>query len=141
MFGPIEKVDASTGVITILGQKFRTQAGSAAANTLAEQLRAGAQIIASVLGKTDASGKVQNAKLILSGSDYVPGASSVLVVGKVASVNPAIAEFKIGDLKVDYSALLSSEQVQISAGQRVAIVGSQSAAGLALIPDRIFIIR
>ncbi len=49
----------------------------------------------------------------LSKSSYTPGATQVIVVGKVSRANTAIATFMIGGLTVDYSAALAGGSIDI----------------------------
>jgi hypothetical protein len=68
---------------------------------------------------------------------YVPGSSSVFVVGKVSVLNSSVGSLNIGGLKVDYSALLSSGSMQIREGQIVAVMGVQSAPNMPIFASAI----
>ncbi len=123
--GPIEKIDARTGQVTILGQTYQGPAGSSALQLMADQLSTGAVIVASVTGSEDKSGNFRAASLKPKADSYTAGVSRVLIVGRVTSTQPYTGNFGLGQLTVDYTALLSSASIQVKLGQLVAVVGVQ----------------
>jgi hypothetical protein len=69
----------------------------------------------------------------LSSELYTRGTSTVALIGTVSRVDSAVGTITIGDLKVDYTALLASGQGQPAAGQTVAVIGVQSSPNAALV--------
>ena len=123
MVGPIDSVDVKAGTLKILGQTFRADAKKAAA--IAANLSGGAQPVVSVLGAPKNDGSLAATTMLVFESSYVPGATKVLLTGKVSSVNHADAKLTIGKQVVDYSSLLAKANVAISVGALVTVIGSQ----------------
>jgi hypothetical protein len=130
-----------SGRVTILGQTYQAPAGNAALQSMADQLSSGATVVAAVSGAKDTRGEVHAASFKATGISYAPGATNVLVVGRVTSSQTTTGTFAIGKLTVDYTSLLSTVSIQPRAGQTVAVVGVQSSAGSALQALQVRIVR
>ena len=139
--GPIEKVDLKAGSVVILGQSYKAQIGTPVLKRLADQISSGSTVVASVLGNQDSAGNLRAARLVVHGTDYAPGATRVVVLGRVASVQSDIGTLKVGQLSVDYTSILSTAPAEYVAGQLIGAVGVQAAAGAPLVASRIIVLR
>jgi hypothetical protein len=90
-----------------------------------------------VTGAFDSKGALKAKAMSLSGRQYVPGSTDVMVVGKVRTVDASLGIITIGSLAVDYSAALAAGAIQFAPGQIVAIFGVQSAPKAPLIASSI----
>jgi hypothetical protein len=126
-------VDVSSRVIRVLGQNFATGATPMQMAMLEQRIASGSTVPAVVNGKVDRTGVAKARTMSLYSAQYVPGSSSVFVIGKVTLERSSVGSLNIGGLKVDYSALLSSGSVQIREGQTVAVIGVQSAPNMPLV--------
>jgi hypothetical protein len=69
-----------------------------------------------------------NALYISALSDrYVPGATKVVLKGKITSVNGSVGTLFIGKQAVDYTGLLASGTASVKVGDDLTIVGTQPA--------------
>ena len=139
--GPIEKVDLKSGRVVILGQTYAAQAGAPALKRLADQVSSGSTVVASVLGSKDSAGKLRAARLVVGGTDYAPGATPVVVLGRVESVQSGTGTLRVGQLSVDYTSILSNASTAFVAGQLIAVAGVQAAAGASLVASRIVVLE
>ena len=131
--GPIESLDPTKSLVVVLGQTFRFGGTAEQMKLLRDRIAAGEAIIAAVNGAVDGTGAIRVKAMSLSGRQYVPGSTSVMIVGKVQSVDASRGSMTVGKLQVDYSAALAAGVIQLTPGQLVAIVGVQSASDMPLI--------
>jgi len=96
---------------------------------------ASGSVVAAVWGKLNANGVLKPDRLILSEVQYVPGATKVLVSGRITAVDTATARFALGRLVVDYSRLLSTGEINFAVGDLVGIKGIQAGTDSVLIAD------
>ena len=90
-----------------------------------------------VLGALQKDGALAAKSMVMLDASYVPGATKVLLKGKVTSVDSASGKLSVGKQVVDYSSLLSKSVVAISAGMTVTIVGTQPLARGLVLADAI----
>ena len=125
--GPIESIDLVKGQITVLGQTYQGQTGSPALDAIAGQLATGSTLLVTVTGHANRKGgSPRVTAMSFSQEQYVAGATVVQVVGKVGKVSPELGSLKIGNLSVDYSALLAKGELTIRQGQVIAVAGVQA---------------
>jgi hypothetical protein len=132
-YGPIESINVGKGRIQVLGQTYQSPPDSPALRTLAGQIAGGSVVLATITGKVSQTGGAPRAEsMAFSDETYVPGATHVQVLGKVRQVSPESGTFKVGNLTVDYTAMLAQGKVTVAIGQILAISGVQSGKGLPL---------
>ncbi len=119
--GPIEQVDVNHSRILALGQWFAVPKSQAAASSPGQ--------FVDVYGAVSASGQYVVSALIHIGSVmYVPGATGVVVAGRISSVDKARGTARIGSLTIDYTAALASFSAQkLATGEVVKFGGLQYA--------------
>ena len=131
-YGPIESLDPAKGLVVVLGQTFRFGGTADQMTLLKDRIAIGETILATVSGTVDSRGALRVKAMSLSDRQYVPGSTSVMVVGKVRTVDASLGAIAIGSLQVDYSAALAAGNIQFVQGQMVAIIGVQTAQGMPL---------
>ena len=134
--GPVEAVDAPSGYIQVLGQRYKAAANAAKIREVSAQVASGIVVTASVYGRHDRGG-VQANSIVFSMEEYVPGVTTVFVLGRVDHTDGSRAEIRIRGLAIDYSALLAAGDVTIGTGGMVAIAGSIASPNAALVPSSI----
>ena len=120
--GPAEFVDTEAGTVVALGQVFKVRPHSPIANQLKQQIGLGATptVVATSQRGT------RSVRLSYGGDSYVAGASSVLISGKVTSVNSTIGQLKIGNTVVDFTPLLVTQPgLTVKVGENVRVSGIQ----------------
>ncbi len=90
-----------------------------------------------VLGAAQKDGTLAPRSMVMLNASYVPGATKVLLKGKVTSVDSASGKLAIGKQVVDYSSVLSKADVAISVGTLVTVVGTQPLAKGLILADAI----
>ncbi|HLF12300.1 MAG TPA: hypothetical protein VJA26_13920, partial [Gammaproteobacteria bacterium] len=123
--GPVEAIEITgqTAVLRIAGQTYIASADVAGSFSLGDY----------VVAASEAGGAAD--VLYLVGEQYVPGASTVLVVGPIGAVQTSLGNIAIGDVVVDYSAHLAAEPTYLpQAGDVVEVEGIQPVPG-----DRIIV--
>jgi hypothetical protein len=131
-FGPIESVDVDAGQLTILGQVFQSNASHVFLDQLSAELRTGQFRLASVVNRIEPDNGTSKTELQVVSSSYIPGSTPVLVAGRVSAARSSIARFKLGKLAVDYSALMSSSEFNVSPGDFVVVAGTTYGIGSVL---------
>jgi hypothetical protein len=104
---------------------------------LMDRIAIGESILATVTGAIDSKGSLRVKAMSLSGRQYVPGSTDVMLVGRVRTVNASLGTITVGSVQINYSAALAAGSLQFAPGQMVAIVGFQSAQGMPLIASSI----
>ena len=113
--GPIESVDYAKNTLSILGHSLRVRDASA--------FHAGS--VANVFGQVTASGNFAPSLLSDTGA-FASGVESVLIRGRVSSVDLAVGRMTVDGASVDYTALLSTREFSVpNVGAIVRIAGTQ----------------
>jgi hypothetical protein len=133
--GPIEKISLNPRSITVLGQTVAIDESTAIfvdgkARQLA-QTSAAFSVGNFTFVATGAASKQALAQAISTfrGGEYVAGASTVAISGKVTSLTKTTGILQIGALKVDISAASPDVLEQIGIGTVVQVSGIQPIAG------------
>src|SRR6185437_3832565 len=126
--GPVEQVNLKSSTIVVLGQTYHvgssvriTDKGTGSALAL-NSLTPGTLVV--VDGAESASGKTAVQSVARLAALDVPGATQLLVTG-VVSAESNVGQVRVGKLRVDINATLTSDSKQPSLGQLVQIVGTQ----------------
>jgi len=113
--GPVEKVDAALGTVTIFGREIATDKAS--------QLATG-QLV-DVYGSLRSDGSVANTEIDPT-SQYGSGGDPVFIKGVVTDVNALLGQAQFGGTTVDYtSQLASAEFTAPSVGEVLGVDGTQ----------------
>ena len=123
--GRVDAVDADASEIVVLGQVFRVMA-TEGARALVRSINAGDGV--ALAGELTPDGYFVYSGIKLPGQ-YVPGASSVYISGRVTRVDPVIGEFDVQGLRVAGYAATSSLQRSFQVGDTIEIIGSQPLPG------------
>ena len=118
LVGPVEAVNASRGLVVVLGQSILTSEAS--------QLSVGDTV--SVIGNVKANGNVE-AKAVQKAGLYVAGATQVLLTGVVQKADNSVGRAVVNGVSVDLTPLMASGAVSLNAGDTVEIEGTQPANG------------
>jgi hypothetical protein len=116
--GPIESVDAAHGIATILGQRVHTAA--------LDRLAIGDS--AAIFGTERADGSIV-ASVVQTRGLYVPGASSVFLLGTVQAAQPSVGRIVVNGVTVDLTAAMSSGNLSPAVGSKLALSGTQPVSG------------
>jgi len=126
--GPVETANAKADVV-VLGQRFTLDA-----NTRCKVRTKGVSKQVCTLALTrDVYAVIEGDSLKLDRAaaitvlpySYIPGASTVMLGGRVTGVRPEIGVFQIGNLAVNESALLAQGAIPLRVGQYVEAAGTQ----------------
>ena len=129
--GPVEHVNLKTSTLVVLGQTYhidrsvllRNQAGAAIPlDSLTPYT------VVSVQGTETAAGKANLKSITALPELDVPGATRLLITGRVASESAA-GHIKIGNLTVDITPTMTSDTATAAVGELVQVVGTQPTAG------------
>ena len=115
--GPVNAVDPANSRINVLGQ-WVAVAGSQV-NSLPNE-------IVTIRGSVDSAGKytVESVLPISSADQYVPGATSLFIKGRISSINYGMGTLQIGSLTVDYTGVLGSVSAsQLTVGSVASFAG------------------
>jgi len=123
MSGPVEAVDHTANVVTVLGHKISLL------NT--SQIALGQRV--NVFGLISSNG-TSKPTLVQSTGTYVGGGDNVVLVGRITAIDSLLGRVSVDGAIVDYTSLLSSTTAyQPALGANVRILGTQPAAkGLVL---------
>ena len=126
--GPVEQVNLKSSTIVVLGQSYhvgpsvhitdRTTHAAIALGSIAQGT------LVAVDGTESASGKVKVQNVVRLSQLNVPGATQLLVTGLI-SAGSNVGQFRVGSLRIDVNATLTSDSKQPAVGQLVQIVGTQ----------------
>jgi hypothetical protein len=125
--GPVRSVDLKAGTVAVLGQTYKAAPNSPQLNSWANELLSGRQPFVLVSGKVSSQGVRAKGISKLAG-EYVAGATTVALRGKITSVNSLVGQLRVGKQLVDYSAVLSSRTLDLRVGSTVLVVGLQPTA-------------
>jgi len=119
LIGPVEHVDARQGVAIVLGQRVHSPS--------VKRLQTGDAV--QVFGTLQADGQIIASRIDRE-SGYVAGATPVLLTGIVTAVDTSIGQVQVGNLAVDYTALLAGDPaVRPEVGSRIQLTGVQPIVG------------
>lgn len=116
--GPVEQVNLKSSTIVVLGQTYHVPGSAVALSTLTPGT------LVAVNGTEATSGKSAVQSVVRLAGQDVPGATQLLVTGVVSAVSN-VGQVRIGKLRVDINATLTSDSQQPTVGQLVQVVGTQ----------------
>ena len=128
---PVDSVSVETGSIETLGKTFAVPD----ARSIEAAMASGRQVLVRITGTLKSNGAVTKAHMQVEPVDYVAGASRVLLVGRIDSVDATIGSIRIGKTNVQYSAAASNRDPR--AGEMVAVIGVQPVRGGAVLAEEI----
>ena len=128
--GPVESLVSDGSQLTILGQtigigsssRFFVEGRKVSASRFARSVEAGSYVYAET---SEVGGRLEAETLLLTGTQYVAGASAVFISGRIQSYSPDVGLIRIGALAVDVTALSPDETARLSAGDIVQVSGFQ----------------
>ena len=120
----------------MLGQTYIARTNKAALGALADLLASGKPVLVSVTGVLNSAGATRAESLAIHAIDYVPGASTVMVAGRLTSVDSSTGKARIGGVQFDYTSLLANQDVSLKLGTVMAIAGTQASARSGCTGDR-----
>ena len=115
--GPVDAIDQANSRISVLGQWIHVPPSEI--NSLPNE-------IVAIKGALDATGHYRAASVatVSSATQYVPGATTLFIMGRISSIDYAMGTLKIGSLTVDYTAALGALPVsKLSVGAVVSFTG------------------
>ena len=126
LIGPVEAVNSIQTRAVVLGQKIAIapSEGVAVGNAVA------------VYGTESADGTITATKVVSKGL-YVPGATSVFLVGVVQRLQPAVGRIVVNGLTVDLTSVMANGTVAVALGSTVEISGTQPVSNGLLMPNGI----
>ena len=126
LIGPVEAVNSIQTRAVVLGQKISIapSEGVAVGNAVA------------VYGTESADGTITATKVVSEGL-YVPGATSVFLVGVVQKVQAAVGHVVVNGLTVDLTSVMANGTVSVALGSTVTISGTQPVSNGLVVPDGI----
>ena len=117
--GAVDRVDAATSTISVLGRSLRMPSVA----KVEESLAGGHQLMVAVSGRMSDSGTVEQMKLRFMPTDYVAGSSKVIVSGRVSDLDASVGTMKIGGITVDISSAVTAKAPTV--GSIAILVGTQ----------------
>jgi hypothetical protein len=115
LIGPVEAVNSIQTRAVVLGQKISI--------TPSEGIAVGSTV--AVYGTESADGTITATKVVSEGL-YVPGASSVFLVGVVQKVQSSVGHVVVNGLTVDLTSVMAQGTVSVAVGTQVTVAGTQS---------------
>jgi hypothetical protein len=131
VLGPLEGVSSARSEVTVLGQKVRITSSTHLSGVPPTGVAIGEQQLL-VVARSDSAGKLVATDLKVSDSRYFPGATPVIIQGRIDAVANARAEFLINGLTVYFGDIASLPSKQFLAGEHVVVTGVQALPGGAL---------
>jgi hypothetical protein len=108
--GPVASIDFENGTFSSLGQSVAMAGGA---------------------------GLINADNVVLTGIQYVPGATEVFVTGIPTSVNYSLGTAEIGGLNVNYTSSLGGDGFE-GIGAAITVIGTQPMIGGVMLSDRVF---
>jgi hypothetical protein len=133
VMGPVEKLDRRAGTLTIYGQQLRVPESSSFMHYVDQAMASGNTVEVAVLGRVDATGKLNGAVARVVPGQYVPGLSKVVLTNRVTAVDKSTGRVVVGAYAVDYSSLLATKQIALAIGDIVTVTGTQPQANQAVV--------
>ena len=128
-------MDTRSGVVSVFGRAFKASPDKVSA--IANKIGGGEQPMVAVLGALQKDGSLSAKSMVILDASYVPGATKVLLKGKVTSVDSASGKLSVGKQLVDYSSVLSKSDVAFAVGMSITVVGTQPLAEGLILADAI----
>jgi len=122
LVGPVTRVEAASHSLEVLGQSVTLKSSALDDALVATRL---GQVLA-IAGNLSPEGHVTANRIFIVPTEYVDGATEVMVSGSIGSLDASIARAKIGEVTVDYSPALHAGDLGISAGSVVQFSGISS---------------
>ncbi len=126
--GPVEQINLRSSTIVVLGQTYHLSPSAHILDRASSYAVALGSIAPGTLvvvdGAESAAGKTSVQDVILLPQLDVPGATQLLVTG-VISAGSNVGQIRVGSLRVDVNATLTSDAQGPAVGQLVQIVGTQ----------------
>ena len=119
IMGAVDKVDAATNTISVLGRNLKLPSVA----RVEESLAGGHQLMVAVSGRMSDSGTVEQMKLRFMPTGYVAGSSKVVVSGRVIDLDANVGTMIVNGITVDISSTKSAKAP--TAGSLVLLVGTQ----------------
>ena len=129
--GRVDAVNRDESEVVVLGQVFRI-VGTESAGTLLGSVSVGDSI--ALIGDQTPEGYFAYSGVKLT-SQYVPGASSVYLAGRVTSVEDAIGEIHLGGLRISSYSARSVPRQTIREGDLLEVFGTQPLPGGAFLAE------
>jgi hypothetical protein len=127
--GPVASIDFENGTFSSLGQNV------AMAGSIINSLKEGDFV--AVSGSIAGAGLINADNVVLTGIQYVPGATEVFVTGIPTSVNYSLGTAEIGGLNVNYTSSLGGDGFE-GIGAAITVIGTQPMIGGVMLSDRVF---
>jgi hypothetical protein len=138
--GPVESASSKSDVV-ILGQRFVLDASTRCTvrtKVVSKQLCALALSRGTyAVVEGDANRLDRAAAITVLPFSYVPGASTVMLGGRVSEVRSHVGTFRVGSLVIDNTRLLAQGSVPLEVGMYVETVGTQPLVSGLLLADGI----
>jgi hypothetical protein len=132
LMGVVDSVDVSTKTISVLNRRLQIES----AQKISDALAAGQQMIVAVSGKITGAGTIDQGKLKVVSTGYVPGASKVVVSGRVGEVNIARGTVSVSGQEIDINSAVVSKAINV--GDVVLAVGTQPSRNGAILAERVY---
>jgi hypothetical protein len=126
--GPVASIDFENGTFSSLGQSV------AMAGSIINSLKEGDFV--AVSGSIAGAGLINADNVVLTGIQYVPGATEVFVTGIPTSVNYSLGTAEIGGLNVNYTSSLGGDGFE-GIGAAITVIGTQPMIGGVMLSDRV----
>ena len=130
--GPIEQVNLKSSTIVVLGQSYRLGSSAHVIDGATHSAIALSSITRGMLvvvdGTESAAGRVKVQNVVRLSQLNVPGATRLLVTGLV-SAGSNVGQLRVGSLRIDINATLTSDSQQPAVGHLIQAVGTQPTSG------------
>ena len=129
--GPVEHVNLKTSTLVVLGQTYHIGRSALLRNQAGAVIALGSltpDTVVSIKGTETAAGKANLKSITALPELDVPGATHLLITGRVAS-ETATGHIKIGNLTIDITPTMTSDTATAAVGELVQVVGTQPTAG------------
>ena len=132
LMGAVDSVDVSTKTISVLNRKLQIESPE----KISEALASGQQLVVAVFGELTTTGTIEHGKLKIFSTDYVPGASKVVVGGRVSEVNGGRGTVVISGQEIDINSTVLSKPINV--GDVVIAVGTQPGRNGAVLAELVY---
>lgn len=126
--GPVQSFDFAESSVTVLGRKLLIPASNLTADVIQALCSGDAQL--AVLGRLTPSGSLKGGQVRVLANKYVAGASPIVVSGVLKAIDQAFGRARIGNVLVDFTAVLADNQALPAIGSVIVAVGIEAQAGL-----------
>jgi hypothetical protein len=119
LFGPIDSVNTEKKTISMLGRTLKLPS----VDLISEAMTGGMQLVAAVSGQLSSAGKLEKISLRLADASYVPGASKVVISGRVDKIDDKLGTMKVGRALIDVTSVRAAKSASV--GDVVVVMGTQ----------------